>query len=372
VTETKDVLVPQLGVNDEKVVVVKWMVNEGDYVSIGDQLCIIETTKATYDVEAGYSGYITLLVNELDETQFGQTLAVIGVTVEDVQNYKKFNHRKLVLDEEFNKTHMKYTRKAINLANEFDIQLEDITPHVGGIIKESDVVKYIEKKENSKKDIDKEISIPEKYVPVVIYGAGKGGFTILETLALNEHYRAVCFVDDNIKNIGFFNGLPVFKESELPRLQENGILHVATEIMRGEVRLRIKKKIERLGLELINVIHPNTFISPSVTIGNGNFIKAGSVIETNTVIGDCCIIDNGVIIAHDNKIEDGCHIAPGAVFGSNITLGYCTVVGIGASISTNINIGEKCIISVGSSVTKDIGDNSVVDGVPSKIIGSTK
>ncbi len=190
---------------------------------------------------------------------------------------------------------------------------------------------------------------------------------------MSKKYRAVCFVDDNpTSGISVLHDIPVFKSTELINIKEKGVLHVATEIIRGDVRLGIKKKVENLGFELINVIHPSSVISPSVRIGSGNYIKAGAVIETNTEIGDCCIIDNGAVIAHDNQIQDGCHIAPGAVLGSSIKLGYCTVVGIGASVSTNISIGKKCIISVGSSATKNISDNSVVDGVPGKVIGVVK
>ena len=58
--------------------------------------------------------------------------------------------------------------------------------------------------------------------------------------------------------------------------------------------------------------------------------------------------------------------------GSSIHIGDYTVVGIGASISTGVNIGKNCIISVGSTVMKDVPDNSIVEGVPGKIIGTVK
>ena len=59
--------------------------------------------------------------------------------------------------------------------------------------------------------------------------------------------------------------------------------------------------MKRLNIELLNVIHPKSYISKS-KIGVGNYIKS-AVYETGTKIGDCCIIDNGVVIAHDNNIE---------------------------------------------------------------------
>ena len=58
--------------------------------------------------------------------------------------------------------------------------------------------------------------------------------------------------------------------------------------------------------------------------------------------------------------------------GSSIHIGNYSVIGIGVSISTNISIGKNCIISTGTSITVDIPDNSIVEGVPGKVIGSVK
>jgi len=368
-SEIKLVLVPQLGVNDERAEVVEWVVGDGDLVSSGDLICILETTKATYDVEADSSGYVLPLVGDMEKVLLGQPLAVIGKTIESTNNYKK---KQLIENiDTLENFDIKATNKAIKLAKANNIEIKKITPELGVVIRESDIITYMQK--SNKEDIDRlDISLPKDFTPVVVYGAGAGAITIMETLSLGNTYRVVCFVDDNPSNIGDLFGIPVLHSSELPMLREKNILCIATEIMQGRIRLKIKEQVEGIGFQLINVIHPSAQISPSVKMGVGNYIKAGAVIETNTEIGDCCIIDNGAILAHDNKIESGCHIAPGAVFGSSIVLGFCSVVGIGASISTNVKIGRKCIVSVGTSVTNNIDENSVIEGVPGKIIGNTK
>lgn len=151
---------------------------------------------------------------------------------------------------------------------------------------------------------------------------------------------------------------------------------MALEVYESEMRQwphsRSIKTVEKLGYKLVNVIHPKAQISGSVKIGKGNYIKSAALLETNTTIGHCCIIDNGSVITHDNQIGNGCHIAPGESLGSSICIGDFCVIGIGVSISTNVKIGKNCIISVGSSVTKDVPDNSIVEGVPGKVIGTVK
>lgn len=208
---------------------------------------------------------------------------------------------------------------------------------------------------------------------IAIYGVGLGGQTIKECIDLGNEYEAVYFLDDNLDKTGSqIKGVPIRKSADLYVLKEEGVFGIVAGVADSKKRLEIRKSAQESGLELINVIHPHTYIAPSVKLGKGNFIKAGAVIETNTIIGDCCIIDNGVIIAHDNVIGDGCHLAPGVNLGSSIRIDKMSIIGIGTNISTKIFIGKNVIISVGSSVTRDIEDNSVVEGVPGRIIGKRK
>lgn len=208
---------------------------------------------------------------------------------------------------------------------------------------------------------------------IVIYGTGLGGQTLRECIALYNKYEVAFFLDDDPPKVGsYVSGIIIRNGSDMTKLKKEGIFGIATEIANSKKRLEIKEKAKECGLELINVIHPSAYIASSVKLGKGNFIKAGAIIETNSIIGDCCIIDNGVIIPHDNIIEDGCHLAPGVTLGSSIRVGKHSIIGIGTSISTKIIIGKNVIVSVGSSVTRDIPDNSVVEGVPGKIIGKRK
>jgi len=365
------ITVPQLGVNDEKAELIEWLVDESCKTSIGEPLCVLETTKATYEVEAEVGGYVVQLVKEHEVVTVNQEIAIIVLSEEEVQPIKDAITSKKEKISSNSTEEIKATKKAIKLAGEHGVELSNIIPDQGDIIRESHVLSFLDSLEKqSVPEINTDIG--SAYIPVAVYGAGNGAITLQEAMQAGDQYRTVCFIDDNPNHAVIHNGLPVVHGSRLSELKEKGINHIATEIARGTIRQRIKEKVINMGFELINVIHPSAFIAPSVKMGVGNFIKARAVIETNTEIGDCCIIDNGVVIAHDNIIGNACHIAPGAIFGSSIKIGKNTIVGIGASISTNIHVGQNSIISVGSAVTKNVGVNSVVDGVPAKIIGKTK
>lgn len=364
----KEVSLPQVGVNEDHGILQSWLVDEGQYISIGTLICEFETTKTLIEIEAKSEGYIIPVIEESTELKVGETIAILVKDKINIQlikdNYFKEKGSKGELE-----ITSKITRKAQEFIKKHNLDINSL-PIQKKIIRTEDLMSFIKPLESYKKDF--KIKIDTKKEPLIIYGAGMGAMTLYEALGKLSEYEVICFIeDDNSHNESIFD-IPILHSSKLSELKNKGIKYAACEIANGKIRLRIKKSLNKLGIKLINVIHSNAFISSSVTMGVGNYIKASAVIETNSVIGDCCIIDNGTIIAHDNKIGNGCHIAPGVSLGSSITIDDFSVIGIGASISTNIKIGKNCIVSVGSSVTKDIPDNSIVEGVPGQIIGTVK
>lgn len=53
-----------------------------------------------------------------------------------------------------------------------------------------------------------------------------------------------------------------------------------------------------------------------------------------------------------------------------IEIGNNVMIGTGATIMPNTKIGNNCIVGAGAIITKNVPDNSVVAGVPGKIICS--
>lgn len=85
-------------------------------------------------------------------------------------------------------------------------------------------------------------------------------------------------------------------------------------------------------------------------------------------IGDDVTLSNKVqILAHD----DTTRVYTGYGRIGRVIIGDRVFVGANSTILMNTKIGNDVIIGAGSVVTKDIPDNSVVAGVPARIIGST-
>lgn len=82
---------------------------------------------------------------------------------------------------------------------------------------------------------------------------------------------------------------------------------------------------------------------------------------------DCVIAPKAVILTHDACLlpTTGKYIFNKVIVGNRVFIGYGAVIMPGVVIGNNVIIGSNAV------VTKNIPDDSVVAGVPGKIIGKT-
>ncbi len=78
------VILPRLGVTMTSAIIVAWEKKEGDHVDQGELLVVIESEKATIELESPYEGFLRkILVEEESEAQVGEPIAVIAAEDED-------------------------------------------------------------------------------------------------------------------------------------------------------------------------------------------------------------------------------------------------------------------------------------------------
>ncbi len=117
----------------------------------------------------------------------------------------------------------------------------------------------------------------------------------------------------------------------------------------------VPRYISEIARELTGIeIHPGAEIGSEFFIDHGT----GCVIGETTEIGNNVTIFSGVVLG-------GTNIAP---IKRHPTLGDNVVVGTGAKILGPINIGDNVKIGANSVVVTDVPPNSVVVGVPGKVV----
>lgn len=101
-------------------------------------------------------------------------------------------------------------------------------------------------------------------------------------------------------------------------------------------------------------------ISSNTKIGSGFYVGhfGGIIVSDRTIIGKNLNISQGVTIGQANRGQNKGY----PTLGDNIYLGPGAKIVGAVHIGNNVCIGANCV------VTKDIPDNSVVVGVPGKVI----
>ena len=117
----------------------------------------------------------------------------------------------------------------------------------------------------------------------------------------------------------------------------------------------IPKYISDIARELTGIeIHPGAVIGSEFFIDHGS----GVVIGETTIIGDNCTIYSGVVLGGTSLKKEKRHP----------TIGDNVVIGTGAKILGPITVSDNVRIGANSVVVNDVPSNSVVVGVPGKIV----
>lgn len=131
-----EIIVPQLGVNDEVVKVVKWHLNDKDKVRNGSLLCVVETSKAVMDLYAENVGFVRIVKQAGEEAKIKEIIGYIVDSLED-----KIPDREPDLSKE---DVVRITNKAKDLALSLGIDIRVIKKT--GIIREKDVRDFYKSK----------------------------------------------------------------------------------------------------------------------------------------------------------------------------------------------------------------------------------
>ena len=93
------IVAPKLGMSMSDVTIVEWKAKEGDKVEKGSIVLVIETEKTEWNVEAGASGFLHILVQEEGKAKIGQVVGLIAETKEELEKIQKETSRELLTGE---------------------------------------------------------------------------------------------------------------------------------------------------------------------------------------------------------------------------------------------------------------------------------
>ncbi|WP_207940350.1 hypothetical protein DOK78_002167 [Enterococcus sp. DIV2402] len=136
-----------------------------------------------------------------------------------------------------------------------------------------------------------------------------------------------------------------------------------------EIRQFISELTGKVVDETLSIFPPfYTDSGKNITLGKNVFINAGCNFQDQggIFIGDHTLIGHNVVLAtlnHGIQPEDRTTLYP-----APIIIGKNVWIGSNATILPGVTIGDNSIIAAGAVVSKNVSPNTIVGGVPAKVV----
>jgi acetyltransferase-like isoleucine patch superfamily enzyme len=387
--------------NTEYALLAEWLVADRSEVELGQPVVVVETTKATVEVEAPGAGTIVQLYEEGVEVELGKTIARIAESAEelaslDVGEYDEKPAAKPVEGER------KATRKAVELAERHGIDLGQIEKR--GFITERDVEALVERATAAPgwRPILGGLSTDGLSLPVTFDEGGEVGETT-GALEPSSHERL-------LREEAEFRALPPAERVE--RLREYGAV-VGDDVELGEGSYLVAPRI---------VISDGVRLGPGATVVCDEVFKIGALSSFGPNLELRCrraFLGSGIWGGRSVRFGGGGHRDPWAILavgdlafvGDEVFVNVCrpvligreafvtmrslivthnighsvlegfenrfapvvvedrAQVGLGAVVYAGCRIGAEAIVASNSYVTGDIPAGAFAIGVPAKVTG---
>lgn len=161
---------------------------------------------------------------------------------------------------------------------------------------------------------------------LIIIGAGGFGNTVADIARQSVNYEKIFFLDDNKTGKDILGKCSDFNQF----INDDNLFFPA--IGNNEIRFQCFKKLESQKAQIVTLIHPTAYVSPTASVGKGTVVLPKPLINTNCQIGNACIINCGAIIDRDCVIEDCVHICLGAIIKGENKISSCKKIEAGEII----------------------------------------
>jgi sugar O-acyltransferase (sialic acid O-acetyltransferase NeuD family) len=207
---------------------------------------------------------------------------------------------------------------------------------------------------------------------VYVVCAGGHAKQVIDVFLSNKYEVLGAFDDHKVGH--FYRGVNIVGKLDNLAFRQTGMC-VGTPVQYfctvGDNQLRKQITDKYKALPWTNCISPYAYISPTVTMGQGNYIGVHARLLSDVSIGSFNIINDGATLTHDNTISHFNHIAPNASLGGRVVLGSFNLVGANATLNPDVHMTDRITIGSGCVVLKNVYEEGVYVGVPCKKIVKT-
>ena len=204
---------------------------------------------------------------------------------------------------------------------------------------------------------------------VIIVGAGGFGREIRQLLP-------ACLPSDKYRFKGYLgrdqgvNADPTAKRLTLAdpeRYQPRPADRFALAIGDMDARKRTVECLIAKGGQFVSLVHPQSLVAESATLGEGVVIYPFAVVSNEAAIGDYAKLNYYASAGHNAKIGKYCLLAPYATVNGFSALDESVYMSTHATVAPLVTVGTRSKVSANSAVMRDVAPDSLIHGVPGRV-----
>lgn len=329
--------VPAITANED-VIKLANITSKKNNVKKQDLICVLESSKSSFDLESPEDGFVYFLYDEGEEIKIGETLAVIS----------KHELTKDIIKQEKNKIKLsnsqKVSKKAKKIMDENNISAEDIDKK--GIINSEDVLGYLNKK-NFNKKISKSNS--------------------------EEYLKLEQIMKKNISNDSNFTEIQNLKNN-LSFVQKTYQEKWNRFIPPFDIIFDRWANAKNYGFHETSNVSSLSYIIGEVKVGKNCFIGPYTILDGSAglEIGDNTSIAAGVHIYSHDSISRALSGRKFQQSFGEVKIGNNCFIGPSAVITKGVQVGDHCFLGSNSVLTFNLESYQAASGNPCEVIGIIK
>lgn len=184
---------------------------------------------------------------------------------------------------------------------------------------------------------------------VIVIGAGGHGRSMAEAILLLGRDELVGFVDDRADANTKVWSYPILGRKDSLQTLRTQADAVVVAIGNNAVREKLHARVREAGFELLSVIHPTAFVSPTATLGAGCAVMAGAVVGTEAQLGEGVIVNCGATVDHHCRVGAFGHLGVNACMAGGSVLGHGAWMRAGSALGYGVQVGDGAVLAPGEA-----------------------
>ncbi len=371
---------PKISPNDDRLLVVRFLVEDGEQVKKGREIVELEGAKTVVAVESPVAGIFYPFQEVGTEVPIGGIVGVITPTP-----MTRSDILLALADDDTRQADapvpstpgsgVRFSKAAAAWLDDNGLVADRFAGH--GLVTVSRLRAMLADEGNGRPNGVRQGVAPSPGRPganrrVLLAGAGPGAHQVLDILLRDSESEVIGLLDDNPeKHARVIRGIPVLGPLEHMNVlatQNKADSVLCTTPTAISFRQKVGVMAREAGLQLATAIHASAIISETASIAPGSVIGALCYIGPETILGENCFLSSRTTFEHHNQIGSWVTTGPNVATSGLVVVGSGVRFGSGIVVEPKVIIGDNATVASGSVVTNDIPAHAILkrgsDGKP--------